>query len=216
MNKFLLGLSFILILCFSCTKKDQDPVSDIDGNSYKAVGIGKQIWMAEDLKVTKFRNGDSIPRIQSVIDWEIAYQSYQPACCYFDNDPSKGMLYNWYALNDPRGLAPEGWHVPTDDEWRTLEKKLKEDQGTKMKNTSGWNNSGNGDNSSGFAGLPRGYRYNEGYYYKFGEEGFYWTSTESGSLNAWNRSLKFDSPQLLRGNYNKNGGFSIRCMKDDE
>ena len=110
--------------------------------SYKSVKIGTQTWMTENLNVSTFRNGDPIPQAKSNEEWDLADENKQPAWCYYENDPKNGnkygKLYNWYAVNDPRGLAPAGWHIPTDAEWTTLENQLGDDAGKKMKSTSGW------------------------------------------------------------------------------
>jgi uncharacterized protein (TIGR02145 family) len=117
-------------------------VTDINGKNYRTVIIGTQTWMAENLDVDKFRNGDPIPQAKSNTEWEQAGKNKMPAWCYYDNDPKNGAkygkLYNWYAVNDSRGLAPEGWHVPSDAEWTTLGDHLGDEAGKKMKSTSGW------------------------------------------------------------------------------
>ncbi len=109
---------------------------------YKTVTIGSQVWIAKNLEVSTFRNGDAIPQVTSDAEWEAAGKNKQPAWCYYDNDAKNGTkygkLYNWYAVNDPRGLAPAGYHVPTDAEWTTLDNFLGDDAGKKMKSTSGW------------------------------------------------------------------------------
>lgn len=114
--------------------------------SYKSVKIGTQTWMTENLNVSTFRNGDPIPQVKSNEEWKQAGENKQPAWCYYENDPKNGnkygKLYNWYAVNDPRGLAPAGWHIPTDAEWTTLENHLGDDAGKKMKSASGWNGYG--------------------------------------------------------------------------
>ena len=115
------------------------------GRSYSTVVMGNgQEWMAENLSVFYFRNGDPIPVIKTEEAWKKARENREPACCYYENNAeygtTYGLLYNWYAVNDPRGLAPEGWHVPTDAEWLKLTDYLGGDKiaGTKMKSTSGW------------------------------------------------------------------------------
>ena len=131
---------------------------------YKEVKIGTQVWMAENLNVDKFRNGDSIPEARTEEEWERAGESKQPAWCYFDNDPANGekygKLYNWFAVNDSRGLAPVGWHIPNNAEWDTLVSYLGGDSiaGGKMKSITGWYNSGCGTNESGFSARPGGSR----------------------------------------------------------
>ncbi len=113
------------------------------GRSYATVVMGNgQEWMAENLSVFYFRNGDPIPVVKTNEVWKKAGENKEPACCYYENNAeygkTYGVLYNWYAVNDPRGLAPEGWHVPTDAEWKNFETFLGDDTGTKMKSSSGW------------------------------------------------------------------------------
>ena len=144
---------------------------------YESVRIGNQEWMTRNLDVDRFRNGDFIPHIESDEDWEKAGLNGQPAWCYYDNNPENGKkygkLYNWYAVNDPRGLAPEGYHVPTDQEWAILEEYLgKVNAGFKMKSVKGWIKwdyymgiNPNGDNSSGFNALPGGSRDGFGFHH---------------------------------------------------
>jgi uncharacterized protein (TIGR02145 family) len=115
------------------------------GRSYSTVIMGNgQEWMTENLSVFYFRNGDPIPVVKTAEAWKKAGENREPACCYYENNAeygkTYGLLYNWYAVNDPRGLAPEGWHVPTDAEWTTLVSYLGDDKtaGTKMKSTGGW------------------------------------------------------------------------------
>jgi uncharacterized protein (TIGR02145 family) len=110
---------------------------------FKSVKIGTQTWMTENLNVERFRNGDLISQAKTNEEWERAGKNKQPAWCYYDNDPKNGAkygkLYNWYAVNDPRGLAPAGWQLPSDAEWTTLGDQLGNDASKKMKSTSGWN-----------------------------------------------------------------------------
>ena len=112
--------------------------------SFKSVKIGTQTWMAENLNVPTFRNGDLIPEAKTNEEWGKAEKEGKPAWCYYDNDPKNGAkygkLYNWYAVNDSRGLAPDGWHICTYAEWSTLINHLGDDAGKKMKSTTGWNN----------------------------------------------------------------------------
>lgn len=181
------------------------------------------IWMDKNLAVEKFRNGDPIPEIKSDEEWKAAQQSEQPGWCYYDNDPKNGekygKLYNWYAVNDPRGLAPEGWKIPSKEEFKLYVDALGKDAGTKMKSTSGWHDrangeSGNGTNESGFNGLPGGYR--DGRVIEFTGLSFtgdWWTSTESGT-SAWHHDLSFQSHKCARGTNYKRFGFSVRCIKE--
>ena len=173
--------------------------------------IGAQVWMTKNLEVTTFRNGDPIPQAASDDVWELAGENKQPAWCY--NGEHYGKLYNWYAVNDPRGLAPEGWHIPTDQEWTALEKALGENPGKKMKSTWGWHNKGNGTNSSGFSGLPGGYRNTNGPFGDVGKYGYWWSATETDTDYAFYRNLNYNNDDVNRDNGSKEGGLSVRCLR---
>jgi uncharacterized protein (TIGR02145 family) len=183
------------------------------------VTIGNQVWMTENLNVDTFRNGDPIPHAKTDEEWEKAGESKQPAWCYYKNDPANGetygKLYNWHAVNDPRGLAAEGWHIPSDDEWEILVDHLggKEIAGTKMKSTSGWEEDGNGTNESGFTGLPGGSRSPGGSFYSIGKFGYLWSSSGRAG-NAWDRLLYYHNRDLGRYSDGKGEGFSVRCLRD--
>jgi uncharacterized protein (TIGR02145 family) len=188
--------------------------------AFKSVKIGTQVWMTENLNVSSFRNGDPIPQAKTEEEWEKAGENEQPAWCYYDNDPANGTkygkLYNWYAVNDPRGLAPKRWHIPTDAEWTLLTDHLggMDIAGTKMKSTSGWWDNRNSTNSSGFSGLPGGYRYGNVTFYNIGKFGYWWSSTEYNTSNAWLRNLYYDSGNVDRYIHDKGEGFSVRCLRD--
>ena len=188
------------------------------------VVIGTQTWMTYNLDVTNFRNGEEIPEAKSQEEWIAAGEKQQAAWCYCVNDPKNGTkygkLYNWYAANDARGLAPMGWHVPTDQEWTVLSTFLggEDVAGEKMKSSSGWKD-GNGNNSSGFTGLPGGIRYFRGVFsrdYCVVCDGFgsWWSASETSDSNAWYRELASLNSYLYRGPYNRNTGLSVRCVKD--
>jgi uncharacterized protein (TIGR02145 family) len=185
----------------------------------KEVTIGKQVWMEENLNVDKFRNGDLIPEAKTGGEWEKAGENKQPAWCYYNDNPDNGdrygKLYNWFAVNDPRGLAPEGWKIPSDEDWSRLTDFLGGDAGTKMKSTSGWEDAGNGNNESGFSGLPGGSRlYNGSFGYNQGSLGYGWSSTENDGVGAWMRYLDYESGDVIRGDTYKKNGFSVRCLRD--
>jgi uncharacterized protein (TIGR02145 family) len=192
--------------------------------SYPVVKIGKQIWMTKNLDVESFRNGDPIPHITSDEEWEEYGKQGKPAWCYYDNRKAigekYGKLYNWYAVNDPRGLAPKGWKVPSDDEWTQLTDYLggEDVAGEKMKSTSGWNNSEgksfNGNNRSGFSGLPGGYRTNDGAFDLIGTYGGWWGSTESLTDGAWYRGLNYSLGVVYRCYDDRKSGYSVRCLRD--
>ena len=183
--------------------------------------ICNQLWMTKNLDVSKYRNGDPIPQVTDLTVWANLTIG---AWCWYNNDSATyastyGKLYNWYAVNDSRGLAPFGWHIHSDAEWSTLSTCLGGDivAGGKMKETGSihWNSPNSGaTNSSGFAGLPGGTRNGSGTFYNLGYYGNFWSSTESNTNNAWGRSLDYNDSGLYRGGYNKIYGWSVRCLRD--
>jgi len=208
-------------------------VTDIDGNVYHTVTIGTQVWMVENLKVTHYRNGDAIPLVTDSTSW---INLTTGAYCNYDNNANNaityGRLYNWYAVDDSRNIAPEGWHVPTDDEWKRLEMYLGmsqseadefgfrgTDQGSQLAgNADLWYDGALVSNaafgSNGFAVLPGGYRNEIGSFDSMGYYAYFWSSTEYGSLIAWSRVLYYGNSGVYRGNYYKHYGFSVRCVRD--
>jgi uncharacterized protein (TIGR02145 family) len=198
-------------------------VTDKDGNSYNTVMIGSQEWTTSNLSVTHFRNGDVIPEVEDATAWKQANTDGKPAWCYFNSDASNGRtygkLYNWYAATDRRGLAPDGWHIPSDAEWTDLTAYLGEETvgqhaDQKMKATNGWNSNGNGTNESGFAGLPGGSRYDFGTFGEIGENGYWWSTSEDGTDGAWDRNLFYgNNVGIFRDNVSEGNGFSVRCLK---
>lgn len=199
-----------------------------DSACYNWVLIGNQVWMAENLKTVKYQNGDSLQTIIDNNEW-IGLQS--GAAGIYANDENNlhtyGRLYNWYAVNDNRNIAPAGWHVPTDAEWKQLELYLGMspsevdgvdnrgfDESDDLKAESGWYEDGNGTNSSGFTGLPSGYReYDNGTFQSLTLNGFFWTASELENSSAWHRDLDYNTSLIARNGYNKGYGFSIRCVK---
>jgi uncharacterized protein (TIGR02145 family) len=179
-----------------------------------------QSWMTKNLDVATYRNGDIIPQVTDPTAWAALTTG---AWCYYNNNPANGAiygkLYNWYAVNDPRGLAPEGWHIPTDFDWTTLENCLGGTSvaGGKMKTTgtTRWTTPNTGaTNESGFAGLPGGFRNNGGSFFNVGNLGYWWSATENSTTNAWDRNLLYTSGTLFRGDDSKARGFSVRCLRD--
>lgn len=201
---------------------------------FKEVVIGKQIWMAENLNVDKFRNGDPILEVMTGAEWERVSGApwgeglngkITPAWCYHGNNPENGAklgkLYNWYAVNDPRGLAPKGWHIPSKKEWQELADYLGTNEaGTKMKSRSGWGSACNNTNSSGFSALPGGDRSsNGGVFYGRGEAGLgercnFWSSSENDYGGATYFYLYCTMSQLGLNTMPKGDGYSVRCIKD--
>ena len=189
----------------------------------QTVTIGTQVWMTKNLDVAKFRNGDPIPEAKTDEEWEKAGENKQPAWCNYDNNPDNGTkygkLYNWYAVNDPRGLAPEGYHVPTDAEWTILTTFLGGESvaGGKMKSsgTQYWYRPNqDATNASKFSGLPGGIRGYGGSFYYFGDFGYWWSSSEDDSFDAWLRFLSYYYGYVARILNDKVDGFSVRCLRD--
>jgi uncharacterized protein (TIGR02145 family) len=210
-------LAFILFSA-GCSSRPQKVV-DQDGNSYNAVQIGAMIWTGKNLDVVHYRNGDSIPEVKDPKEWAILKTG---AWCYNNNNKENGTtygkLYNWYAVNDPRGIAPKGWHVATDAEWSALSDQLggTENAGGTLKSAILWKEQKDGvNNKSGFEALPAGARRdNDGKFMLPGEYSRLWSSTESTGNSAWCRSLGYFDTALRSGKANKNIGFSVRCVKD--
>ena len=213
---------------------DNVTVTDIDGNVYQTVQIGDQLWMAENLKVTHYNDGSDIPNITNSNTWD---ELSSGAYCYYDNDPANGdiygALYNWFAV-DTGNLAPEGWHVPTDEEIKQLEMYLgmslsdANDAGLRGTNEASklagceelWSDGDLVNDSefslSKFCFLPGGYRLvNNGAFVSMGQRGDFWAFTEGGSDYAWRRGIYSSVTSIVRDNSNKQHGFSVRCIKND-
>lgn len=179
--------------------------------------------MAENLKVTHYRNGDAIPKVTDNTQW---YNITTGAYCSYDNNNSNidtyGLLYNWYVVDDSRGFAPIGWHIPSDDEWDTLVSYLGGigTAGGKLKEagTTHWYSPNSGTNESGFTGLPGGYRYGwelDGTFYHMGRYAYFWSATElPQTSSAWHRELYYSHSAVGRSLVEKRNGFSVRCIRD--
>jgi uncharacterized protein (TIGR02145 family) len=196
-------------------------ITDIDGNVYHTVTIGSQVWMVENLKTTKYRNGDPIPNVTDNTAW---YNLTTGAYCNYDNNISKattyGRLYNWFAVNDNRKIAPSGWHVPTDEEWTTLTTFLGgfSVAGGKLKEAglAHWVSPNTGaTNETGFTALPGGTRISDGTFYNNGYSGNWWSSTVSNAVSAWYRYLYYNDGKGLRDGSINLYGFSVRCLRDN-
>jgi uncharacterized protein (TIGR02145 family) len=197
-----------------------DSISDIDGNYYKIIKIGSQYWMAENLRVSRYRNGGQIPNVTTDnTGWGNLTTG---AWSYYNNDVSNnaiyGKLYNWYTTKGDT-LCPTGWHVPTDAEWTTLTNYLGGEgvAGGKMKatGTAYWNDPNTGAiNSSGFSALPGGVRGSDGSFNYIIYFALFWSATESANDNAWLRNLFDSSGDVSRGVIGKSVGASVRCLRD--
>ena len=189
--------------------------------NYATVNIGYQVWMVDNLSTARFHKGDPILEAKTIEEWQRAANNGLPAWCYYENKPANGVkygkLYNWYAVNDSRVIAPAGFHVPSDDEWTTLTDYLGYvNAGKKMKSANGWKYGVNGNNSSGFKGLPGGNRSYDGTFTHIGDYGHWWSSSEyvNESDSAWDRTLNYDSETSYQHNSEKSRGFSVRCLRD--
>jgi len=235
---FLLISSFLLF-SNSCKKAEDVPVletgtlTDIDGNVYNTVKIGADWWMAENLITKRYRNGDSISYVQQNKPDSVWSKMNTGAYCYFNEE--YGFLYNYYTISDSRGLAPDGWHIPDDEEWKELEiilgmssedvEKINwrgSDQGNKLKIVGGdtryWVKSSDvyeifGTNESGFTALGGACRMFDGKWGDLTHTGFWWTSSLKEN-EAWYRSLDYNKANVFRHFGPKSYGFSVRCVKD--
>lgn len=241
-------IPLLIILLFfiqACEKDLTSPdenktgtVEDIDGHVYKTIKIGTQWWMAENLKVTRYRNGDIIPNVIEDSLWrKLSYGAF----CAYDNEQmyvdTYGLLYNWYAISDNRGVAPDGWHVPTDEEWKQLEIFL----GMNRSEADAIGGRGSssiaasklaGDASlwpdgeltfypefgaSGFSALPGGFRTSGAAHFDaIGEFAFFWSSSEFSGYkeHVWRRHLNWNNSNISRDLSTKETAYSVRCVKD--
>jgi uncharacterized protein (TIGR02145 family) len=234
----------LLIYCTDCDSSGQAQVfngsrwSNMLGGSaagilvtdLPSVSIGTQIWSIKNLDIARYRNGDPIPQVTDPTQWANLTTG---AWCWYRNDsatygPTYGRLYNWYAVNDPRGLAPQGWRIPTESDWNRLVKFI--DQGADttcqscnqstiaggtLKSTTGWNTPNTGaTNSSGFTGLPGAIRYGAGSFSFIGFYGLWWSAGEFDATGSCYRRLDNSVASVYRGFASKTDGFSVRVVRD--
>ena len=243
--KLLLVVSFLALLGFASFRVKENVngplsmaeiVKDIDGNSYNTVKIGDQVWFVENLKVARFRNGDTIPEAGNKESWAKANYLGQPAWCYVNNDPSTdsiyGKLYNWYAVSDPRGLAPEGFRIPAYEDWVMVISLFESpyQAGVDLKHTL-YRSSTRADrpptNESGFSAVPGGRRSHDGtllfsfrnepkpVYPNYDECSIWSLTTYRVSPNyAWNVSVHRVNNEFRILMSQKGCGFSVRCIAD--
>ena len=248
-NVFMVVLVTVITVFVSCNDNpanNDNPiiptntVTDIDGNVYKTVKIGNQVWMAENLRVTRYNDGTAIPHVTDNAAWEALST---PGYCYNNNathaDTIKkwGALYNWYVVSpsNPKQIAPAGWRVPTDADWTALQNYLIANgynwDGTTSGNkiaksmaakTDWFSSTSNGvpgndlskNNTSGFSALPGGCRNTNGTFYHHSRNGNWWSATEIDASGAWGRELENNDEYLGRFNYYKSCGFSVRLLRD--
>lgn len=212
----------VIFLSIGCSKEDKppDPVTDTEGNTYKTVKIGTQIWMAENLKTTRFNDGTAIPLITDTTAWA---NLSTPGYCWYSNDETSyknlyGALYNGYAVSDSN-LCPTGWHVPSREEWQQLRTFLGDSitGGGKLKEagTNHWLSPNKGaTNSSGFTALPTGFRYFEGSFASVLSFTCIWSSTGTGTYDQWYIGLYSREATFIMDHRIKTFGFSVRCIMD--
>lgn len=226
-------VTMIIFIATGCKKVDNDPslIIDGDGNNYTSVTIGSQVWLKENLRTTKFIDGTTIPIVSDGAEWISLRTS---AMCWYNNNENNktlyGGMYNWYAVNTHK-LCPDGWHVPSDNEWKQLEKYLGmtqteaddiefrgTDEGGKLKEvgTTHWTAPNTGaTNSTGFTALPGGYRSMiGGNFVSLGQEAYFWSSASKSDIEAWERGLRYDLSTIDRYGSPKYDGFCVRCLKD--
>lgn len=219
----MLFASAVFLILPGCEKTDNRLPYDADGNFYDTVVIGTQTWLAKNLRTTKFINGKMIPNVRDGEAWRALST---PGWCWFDNHEAfkdtYGVLYNWNAVNESN-LCPEGYHVPVVDEWNTLITYLggQYKAGLKLKEagTDHWMGPNEGaNNSTGFTALGAGQRNRDGSFVAFGEYGKWWTSTSvTGSENlAYSVSLYSNSTLMSIGSFEKQAGYSVRCIRDQD
>ena len=238
----LIGI-FSMLFISACKKTEETApeietgtVTDNDGNTYRTVKIGNQWWMAEDLRTTKYRDSSFISLVAAP-PADTTWKHYTTGAYCNNTDPGGhilGRFYNYYAVADPRGIAPAGWHIPSDAEWKTLEEHLGMSanvsdntgwrgthEGEKLKvvkgTVNGWSDYGDvwATNESGFSALAGGCRMFDGSWGTPGQysTGFWWTASTNGS-NAWYRYLDYKNANIFRYYGLKTYGFSVRCVKD--
>jgi uncharacterized protein (TIGR02145 family) len=202
---------FVALICINYTSNVQ---------AQPTVKIGTQTWMKQNLNVDKFRNGENIPQANTDEEWKKAGINKQAAWCYYNNDPANGAkygkLYNWYAVNDPRGLAPVGWHVISWTGFQTFFTPFLPEAAGKLKQvgTLNWKTPNTGaTNESGFTGLPGGFRSANGFF-NLGEVGKWWASSGENDSNVWSFDLIYLNGRLNIASCNEELGLSVRCLKD--
>lgn len=208
--------ALLMAIMFSC---NHTRISDIEGNTYKVVTIGEQAWMAENLQMATFRNGDPIPQAGNREAWKQAAGNRQPAWCYFNDDPEEGetygKLYNWFAVSDPRGLAPEGWKIPGLDDWDELIRFAGKtgNAAMQLKSSRTWyENPGN--NKTGFTALPNGDRDQNGVFHGRGISAYWWSDTHKDDemlIAIWHH---YEHERFSEAEVSMGAGLAVRCIKE--
>jgi len=184
-----------------------------------AVVIGDQVWAARNLEVVTFRNGDPIAEVKSELEWKRADRNKQPAWCYYQNDSRNGeqfgKLYNWYAVSDERGLAPEGWHIPNKPELSELAEHLDGHFINEILADTLVAGEPPVTNEDTFHGLQGGYRLANGSFLSVGQYGYWWGTTCYLSSQSWLKKIKTGSGFNVHSLFHHGDGFSVRCIRDN-
>jgi uncharacterized protein (TIGR02145 family) len=218
------AIAVFMISCGGTSKITEDINTSVnEGSNTKELSIGTQTWMTDNLSVDRFRNGDIIPEVASKEEWKAAAENKQPAWCYFENNPENGerfgKLYNWYAVNDSRGLAPEGWRVSSLEDWNTMLDFLGGESvaGTKIKSSELWSEnegkSGNGTNESGFNAMPGGNRNSAGNFYSLGFISGFWILDDIGEYDA-STIIIYRDGSVNKAGRNQGEAYFVRCIKE--
>jgi uncharacterized protein (TIGR02145 family) len=221
---FFTAILFILTCFVSCQEKAPSNMTDIDGKNYSFTTIAGQDWSTTNLTVKHYKNGDVIPQATNANEWDSLTNAGIGTWCYpgYSSilEEYYGVLYNWYAIHDTRGLAPDGWHIPSDDEWVNVKNNLGgfSFAGKKMKlidpQPAGWECTDNSDNQSGLSAIPTGFIGDNGAYAPPYIGGFYWSSTETDSWNAIHWRLVGCDDAIYRMIVLKKYGMAIRCVRN--
>lgn len=216
----LLFTLLLVVVCLFVACDSDNTMRDVEGNVYKTVRIGNQVWMAENLRVSHFKNGDLIKNVQANSAWN---QSDSAAYCTYSNsntyDKIYGKLYNWHCINDERGLAPKGWHIPSETEIVELIEFLASDTSAaslmKEAGTSHWlTYAEDSSKDIGFNALPAGYRMDDGSFHTLKSNAYFWTETASYEMFHWSSRLYRGFADVKREPYYMKYGLAIRCIKD--
>lgn len=218
-----------VLLIYSCGSGSNPPESKTEAptseSSIESTKIGAQVWMVKNLEVASFQNGDPIPQAKTAKDWVKANEAKQPAWCYYKNNPANGnpggKLYNWYAVNDSRGIAPEGWRVASKEDWDILLDTIARKNNTnndisapRIMSEQGWKDGRNGINDTGFTAIPVGTRQPDGSFLGRSESTSWWTSSVSGPGDAHYTGLFYEDRTIWTEWGAFGNGFSVRCVKD--
>ncbi len=230
-SSIIFGMPLLVLMFVSCKKEatpepEPSPIYgealDVENNTYVTVDIKGAMWFTENLACKKFRNGDTLFQAKTNDEWEMALIDGVPAWCYPNNDSilaeSYGIMYNYHAITDSRGLAPEGWHISSAYDWQRLIDLYggEWNAGYFLKATEGWQDNGNGSNSTKFNALPCGKRISIGSFFIFGDQGWWWTSTPIETSSSGNYSVLLPSINYLVNictDYDWGNGMYVRCVK---